>query len=149
MKIARPRVDKAATIRKMIELTFSDADDLNVPWSRTDEHCRYRTTETINDNEACVGSLAECTKGIENLPISCNRIKKIESVADVSISSIRKRTCPDWIANLPLSLRGIYEEQKKMWDRRKPALPCLGTSHLRDVVIQMHSRDGAIIKYLN
>jgi hypothetical protein len=48
---------------------------------------------------------------------------------------------------MPPTLLGLYEEQKKRRASDVVALP-LGTFPLRELVVQMHSREGAIIKQL-
>lgn len=139
MKILCPQVDKAATIREMIEVTYSDTEIVDVPWDTTNERSQLRTEMILSGEEEHTGIISVR---------SCSDTESIGSTTDVPVTPTRKQICPDWVKNLPHSLRGIYEEQKRRRDRKEPSPLCSGTSHLRDIVVQMHNREGAIIKYL-
>lgn len=135
MKIACPQVDKAATIREMIEFTYLDTEIIDVPWDSAKERDYCRTYVISGDETG-------------HTEASFDDTESVESAIEVLVTLSRKESCPDWVKNLPRSLRGIYEDQKQRRENNLPSPPSLGTSHLRDVVVQMHNREGAIIKYL-
>jgi hypothetical protein len=145
MDVVHRQVDKAATIREMIDLTYSGTEIVDVPWDGTNEHSHCCPEIISSDDEERTGALSESTRIIE---ASSDGKDSIGTKTVVPLSLRRMQTCPDWVNNLPCSLRGIYEEEKQRRDRNEPPPACSGTSHLRDVVVQMHDREGAIKKYL-
>jgi hypothetical protein len=130
MGIARPRDDKAATIRRMLE--HSEAKPL------------YSDSHKIESDELSQGDGS--IKMISNdVSFSmCDQDSNLKSESSVTI----QRHCPDWICNLPPSLQGLYESQKNLSPKQSHSVFSSGTSPLRDVVVQMHNRVGAVIKFL-
>jgi hypothetical protein len=130
MGIARPRDDKAATIRRMLEhseakLLYSDSQNIE--------------SQELNQEDGSIKMIStdiSCSK--------CDQDSNLKSESSVTI----KRHCPDWICNLPPSLQGLYESQKNLSPKQSHSVFSSGTSPLRDVVVQMHSRIGAVIKFL-
>jgi hypothetical protein len=145
MDVVRPMVDKAALIRAMIGLTYSNTEIVDVPWDSTSEQSHFPPELISSDEEGHTAIVSERTRSIE---ASSDGTESIGRNTVVPLTPSRKQSCPDWVKNLPWSLRGIYEEEKLRRDLSKPSPTCSGTSHLRDVVVQMHNREGAIKKYL-
>lgn len=132
MGFARPRDDKAGTIRRMLDFAeskfMSESDTLNC-----DSH-------QLNQGEVSVmTSLGNIT--------SC-KCEQDSSTKNESSITDRRHHPADWIRNLPHSLRGVYENQKKLGPKQSHSVLACATSPLREVVVQMHRRVGAVIKYL-
>lgn len=116
----------------MIELTYLDTEIIDVPWDSTKER-----------DSCCSYVISSDEEGHTEASFDGKEI-----VIEVLEKFSRKESCSEWVKNLPRSLRGIYEEQKLRRENNLPSPPSLGTSCLRDVVVQMHNREGAVIKYL-
>ena len=158
MGISRPRDDKAATIRKMLELSSGhDSDsEVDTPWdikerlSEGDELSSgdegiYQSTSEKSDS----GSEKASDGSVLSLQGRGTKCTSTDSAScDSSKSSRRGGEMPNWVKNIPGTLKGMYEDQKKLKVKQQQIPQCLGTSPLRDVVVQMHKREGAIIKYL-
>ncbi len=54
---------------------------------------------------------------------------------------------PEWVHHLPISLKGIYADQKEALKSGQCAPQSLGTMPLKELVRTMHTRIGAIVKY--
>ena len=135
MGITRPRDDKAATIRKMLEITYGCNSAVKEPWGTVERNesddvssCHHVEYRGLSQEEA----------------LDCIKIDSTEIREEYT----SKNEHPAWVMNLPVSLRGMYEGQKDHWVQKKCLLPSLVTSPLREVVVQMHNREGAIVKYL-
>ena len=131
MGLARPRDDKAGTIRRMLD--FSEGKPISSDTHKCDSH-------HLNQGEVSVmTSLGNVT--------SCKCEQDSSTMKGSSITD-RQHHPADWICNLPHSLRGVYENQKKLGPKQSHSVIACATSPLRDVVVQMHNRVGAVIKYL-
>ena len=131
MGIARPRDDKAATIRRMLE--FSGHEAICNDAQKIESHQLNQGEDSVKMSSSDIPSL-QCEQDIN----SKNEI----SVTD------RRHNPADWIFNLPPSLKGLYENQKKLGPKQSHSVFSSGTSPLREVVVQMHSRVGAVVKFL-
>jgi hypothetical protein len=92
--------------------------------------------------ETCLFNELEC---YHNLPIS------IDETPDCNCENTSKIlgnvSQPEWFRNLPKSLIGIYEGLQRQSPPTQNFLS-LGTFPLRELVVQMHNREGAVIKQL-
>ena len=154
MGIPRPRGDKAATIRKMLELSYGGNCDEELPSDSAE-------SSVINDGEEMSSGDEETwlsgsgtdydSERTSDTAVSSLLTSKSDSIIvdDVSFEYPNKgKKQPEWVQNLPDTLKGMYEDQKKQRVKHQRILPCLATSPLREVVVQMHEREGAIVKYL-
>lgn len=130
MGIARPRDDKAATIRRMLE--HSEAKPSYSDSQKIESH-------QLNQGDGSIKMIST--------DISCSNCDQDSNLKSESCVTI-KRHCPDWICNLPSSLQGLYENQKNLSPKQSHSVFSSCTSPLRDVVVQMHNRIGAVIKFL-
>lgn len=131
MGLARPRDDKAGTIRRMLD--FSEGK----PISSDGQKCGYHQQ---NQGEvSVVTSLGNITS---------SKCEQDSSMKNESSITDKRHHPADWICNLPHSLRGVYENQKRLGPKQSHRVLACATSPLREVVIQMHNRVGAVIKYL-
>ena len=80
--------------------------------------------------------------------ITSMKCEQDSSTKNGSSITDRRHHPADWVCNLPHSLRGVYENQKKLGPKQSHSVFACATSPLREVVVQMHKRVGAVIKYL-
>ncbi|CAK9250849.1 unnamed protein product [Sphagnum jensenii] len=71
-----------------------------------------------------------------------------EEIIEVYGKCASRRYFRNWLDNLPVSLRPIYEEEKRRIEEGLDSPPPLGTQPLKELVRSMHRREGAVIKYL-
>ena len=147
MNIPRPRGDKAATIRQMLVKSFGCDTEGDIPCDTIrasklvesdDSHSTVEGTHRFTPSDSNGSVLSISTGNI------CSAINDSSSPSSTKIAA----TEPEWVMNLPKSLRGMYEDEKERKVKHEN-LPCLVTSPLREVVVQMHKREGAVIKYLS
>lgn len=152
MNIPRPRGDKAATIRKMLEISFGCDAEGDIPSnkmgvSKLDEGDDLPRIDGLVTRSISGDSDSEnsCDSAVSSL-LNCDTLSAT-FISPSSVSSNSEVMQPEWVINLPDSLRGMFEDQKQRKIKRED-VSCLITSPLREVVVQMHKREGAIIKYL-
>ena len=144
MNIPRPRGDKAATIRQMLVSSFGCDTEGDVPR----DTMRASELVELDDSHSTVEGTHRFIPSDSALSISTGNICSAINDSSSPSSTMIAATEPEWVMNLPKSLRGMYEDEKERKVKHEK-LPCLVTSPLREVVVQMHKREGAVIKYLS
>ena len=131
MGIPRPRDDKAATIRRMLDFSESKLSCTDVQKSEPNEL-------NLGDDSIKMSSSG----------ISSSEYKQDSSSKNECSATDRRLHSAKWICNLPPSLKGLYEKQKNLGPKQSHSVLSCTTSPLREVVVQMHNRVGAVIKFI-
>ena len=147
MNIPRPRGDKAATIRQMLVTSFGYDAEENVPFDTLRARKLVESEDLPSTVKATHHFTPSDSHGAAQSISTRNTSSAINDGTSPSGTSAEAMQ-PEWVINLPKSLREMYEDEKERKVKHEK-LPCLVTSPLREVVVQMHKREGAVIKYLS
>jgi hypothetical protein len=165
MDISRPRDDKAATLGKMLDYhrgRIADEKEEEIgddgQESQQHEHGHYfelQDSETESDQSNTTASDYEGTTDTAASSSKTNGTSETTSCTlsapsskDNRQKSVRNsKRQPEWVKSMPPTLLGLYEVQKSRKISDDVTSP-LGTSPLRELVVQMHNREGAVIKQL-
>jgi len=120
----------------MLDHYYKDViDEINV--KSKPETCLFNESECYHNLGLPISNDETPDSNCENRKIVCMNTNNI--LGNVSQ--------PEWFRNLPKSLIGIYEGLQRQSPPTHSFLS-LGTFPLRELVVQMHNREGAIIKQL-